>query len=674
MTTGWGNRFWVKLALAVIVLAVSYIAAPGPGPVEQSGLWENAGRWSSLSVILDQANRGNFFQCAPGISFRQVSGDLGLPYLAVMAIWLVRQVAGTGWKADYLIYYDIQFIVLLITALLFTARHVPSKIYYGVLVALAAGFATHTLFWHWSCYWAPPLAVLVTLAFLLTQGTPAARLHPGFAVACGGAAGLLGLLRQDAGLISRVAVLFFIGLVGLVWLWEIVRRIPAADREPRIRHLRMLAGSALFLAGTAIAPQAFQLHTTILQRLTGVDHTVGIGAHGIWGGPYASLGIYQNDNPYGIAWDDAATSWQVKRENPALHDANDLAFDYTQRALYFKVLLDDPIFAIPTQILNKFPHMISMDGRAAWWLVGLVLLFAIFHTGWRQCLRPYDAAAMVAVMIAASPVPMLILPHPRYSAALNFFVFAAPLMYMAASGPEVSRRLLSRAWGWGTLAPRRAAFGGLVVALASLAVTAALGLAGLWVASQLRHHDAFRKGTLAEFMGQWRQSPLIVGVSSLRDMSAATRHTVVEDYARTFGLFAGGAGRVMDRPPDAPFDIRDVTWIPGQIAIFGIARHSLAPADFWVHAVPEARSGTANQPALLSFHRRVPGIVAGQSYILMFDMSMDDGPYARFDFGVDQRTADSSQLSSHSLLSVTGIAPVALDKLVTTAPPGSQDH
>ena len=623
-----------RLLMGLVVLGLLYALFPHSPPMPGTG------RYESLSVILDQANQGRYFQAEPGVSMNIRWTDLGLPYLSVILLWFGRSFVRQDMVWGNEIFYLAQALVMAAAMAIQTSRLVSRPLFLGFLAATILAFVTGTLYWHWDCYWAPGFSALLSLTALLAFVRRTAVGQPlflGYALASGILAGVAGLLRQDAGLLARGAVVMFAAFV-LVYLFT-HRRLGLARQDATMRSgLRswaILLRCGIFLIGSFAAQWAYPAHMRLHQWVSGVDHQVGMQEHGIWHSFYIGLGLYEEENPYGIRWNDEVGFFHASLQDPDVHPAT-AAYLTTLRKAVGKVALDDPAF-----VLRQFQHKIYltgvMEGKPIWTVFGLILALAVWFSRWRDWPERLAAPAVMSCTAAALAVPVLIIPHPNYSTGINLLVWCAPLLLVLVLAPSAWRRLMPLLLG---LRVRRSSGYGVIVTLSVLlGMGAGLGgtaYGGLLGYSHWRNAHLFQDGSLTEFLDRWRDSPILLAARLGRDMSPEIEGKVVEAMGAKFGFVTG-------RPDLAPpaamplFTVRNVTRIQSQLVVLGEARMGMDKPQFQLaaYAVPGKQSQLSYFGAMRGWDGgevKLDHLAADRPMILVFPMNGLPPAYDRIRF------------------------------------------
>ncbi len=222
-------------------------------------------------------------------------------------------------------------------------------------------------------------------------------------VAFGAFVGLLGLVRQDAGLIAQASVATF---ALITWVFN---KLPGYSTKQGKRLIVMLC----FLAASFIPMVVFHAHIA----LSGVEVRGNL-EHGIWHNVYLGFGF--TPNPYGIRWDDTVGAAHA-RANGAEFGTPE--YQPMMRKLVFSILLKDPVFVLKS-VVRRFAGEVWLIGGLAyaqigWLAAGLALwpLVLLTRNGW---------VYGVVVAVALLP-PVLTWPSPQYSLGVAMGLLASGL-------------------------------------------------------------------------------------------------------------------------------------------------------------------------------------------------------------------------------------------------------
>ncbi len=419
------------LTLSLLGLTLAYNVLPRRGPDS------SASRWQTLSMDYLNASYED-----PGL------------------YWLI-DLTGASWA-------QVQFGLFAVALGLLSLRAIPLSVALGANLAFFVAFATGVLYWSWDVYWAPALSVLMTLAFLLNAGS--SKQVPTFcAIVFGAFVGLLGLVRQDAGLIAQASALVFLLWCGVDWTRRVrdareykpdnarhsiespwVKPSPQPESIPATTTLnkqfrystktgkRLIVLALCFLAATFIPKAVFRAHVA----LSGVEVRGNL-EHGPWHNLYLGMGFNANAhpetaNPYGIVWDDTVGAEHAARAGAVFGSPEYMP---TMRALFFRIVLHDPVFYLKS-VMSRLMYELYLIGGLAYsvvgWLAALLIVWpAVFFTKHRLL---YLIVCGVSIL-----PPVLTYPSPQYSLGVAMGLIACPLFALGSmyvDGIEDSRRYL----------------------------------------------------------------------------------------------------------------------------------------------------------------------------------------------------------------------------------------
>lgn len=455
------------LVAALLVLGARYACEPVPVAGDPTLI-------ADLGHLTRTAAAGHALQIQPGVSVNKAGYDLGMFFypsvaLSVFPRWLA---------ADLTIWPKLQLAAFAMACALMV--HIaPLRVGAagaGVL-ALGALFAgDHPVLgmfaFHYYGYWAPPLASLVSLVWMLALPRVTRRAT----VATALFVGALAVWRVDAGAIPGVAALLLALVAG-------VRHAAARLRAPHERSRRDLRTAAFCIAFVLIGrvpDLAVRAALTAHQASSGVNHfSAGRSmGHMRWHNLYLS---YSADelNPLGIEWDDLVGWLHAIEHEPrmaALPDCGSLSdlHDAALGDLYVRTALEDPALwwrAFTTRADGLFTEIgPAWIGLA---LAALALAWALAWAGesplaiplpWGRVALRFDGpsrvsgwghgpVAVLAMAAAAALPPLFYNASPWYVRAAKLVVRAGPLLLAAAlaarraSGPRTPEtdRLVLRA-------------------------------------------------------------------------------------------------------------------------------------------------------------------------------------------------------------------------------------
>ncbi len=243
-------------------------------------------------------------------------------------------------------------------------------------------------------------------------------MRPMHAILFGLFVGLLGLVRQDAGLLA-----FASGSVVLLFVH---------------RDRRQFILVACFLAATFVPKLVFRAHVA----LSGLEVRGNL-EHGIWHNLYLGMGFNANAhpetaNPYGIVWDDTVGAEHAARAGAVFGSPEYMP---AMRALFFRIVLHDPVFYLKS-VMSRLMYELYLIGGLAYsvvgWLAALLIVWpAVFFTKHRLL---YLIVCGVSIL-----PPVLTYPSPQYSLGVAMGLIACPLFALGSmyvDGIEDSRRYL----------------------------------------------------------------------------------------------------------------------------------------------------------------------------------------------------------------------------------------
>lgn len=548
------ERYHVELALVGLgILSLIYTVFPH----EVAG-GRTHPRYCFLLPILEQLNQGNYLQSAPGESLMTRWVDIGYSYLVTLLAWLGNEVFSLGLVMDHESYAMVQFLVLAFGALVFSSRVVPIGIWLVFMGGLVLGFMDRLIDWHWDGFWAPAVAMLVTGGWLFTlargQNQPMTW-GSAFTLGVGFLVSWLGMIRHDARLISLMAVALFLFLVLLRHMVERSRTMAGATELGAGR--RVAWHVVLFFLATQSMNWLFWGHLQLHQTITGINHQVGVGEHGSWHNLYIGLGYRDENNPYGIQWNDRIGSNHANREL-ALPSFNSLDYLHSLRTQFFQVIRDDPL-SFMENIREKFLLLLAVRhefGKISWKIsfssyVPLACYLLALGYAFRRMTRygeHHPWMVLVALLLPTLAVPLLVMPFHQYSRAALLAMLTAPLwlageavVRLVGSGAAAAPRGMGEPGHWPTVAWFAGGGIGLV----------ALALLGLIIDSALMHRAVFAEGTLGEFFHRWEESRVTLRSRITRDLPPPLREGLVREMKQRFPLFvanAEGMGEEMTAP------------------------------------------------------------------------------------------------------------------------------
>ncbi|WP_027192315.1 hypothetical protein [Fundidesulfovibrio putealis] len=378
-------------------------------------------RFNHMYRLIDMMNAGHFMQVREGTSINaDLYDDPGLGALAVMYIWIVKTFFDPSYVADWHIVYYIQFALYALVLAACCAASDSIVLVALTLISICTSFTLGPVLWqnlygYWSylCYWVPALAVIITyisVASLWFEDKLRKRSLPLLTVFLGLMTGTLGLLRQDAALVAQGAIALIILFEGFRILHFYINKTPNNATSPVKPSFRMLVFSLIFFSATTIPSFTFREILRLHQVVTGTNHAIAQGVHGMWHSLYIGLGHYPNK--YGIKYDDSVGAEHALQEDPQATFASE-KYMPTIRILYLRILTNDPAFFFKTTFRKHVEAIETMGGvKLVVFFLALSLTHFYFSRGkYYSFLKSFFPIWM---LIIASIPPTLTIPHPNY--------------------------------------------------------------------------------------------------------------------------------------------------------------------------------------------------------------------------------------------------------------------
>lgn len=559
------------IALAAILLR--FVAVPAPESTGDPTLIPE------LTSLVKTAAAGHPLQIEPGVSVNKAGYDPGMFFYPSVALTLLKGRI----PADLSVWLWLQLGFLVCGCALLLMPGVPLEIGAGAVAALAGAVVVgdnplpDMFSFHYYGYWAPPLAALVTLVWLLALPDAPRRVT----VAVGLFVGALSEWRVDAGAVPCVAALGLAGVLG-------ARRLAAgAQVEQARRGVAVLLACLAFVALTRVPDLAVRATLGVHQAVSGVRHFAGEHkkGHMLWHNLYLSYGSDELNSRH-IEWDDAIGWLHAAEYDPGMaglpgDGALSAAHDAALRGLYLRTAFDDPALWLRA----AGSRAAQLADRIGWPWIGLALCALVLGWGlawsgqplalalpWGRVRLVFEGTQAVtgwghgplvcALVIGAAALPPLLYNAlPWYTRAAQMAVRVTPLLLAlgiaaraAAARAEVTAtpvidRLVLRAAG--RLACAGA--GALVIFLAA---------GQLHRACAVRHDVA----DLDALIRQWDADPRSLRVR-LAETSPDVASRIVEQILRRHGPVKGG-GQVLQFPDEARAgQVRVAAWVRGHLLI-----------------------------------------------------------------------------------------------------------
>lgn len=575
---------------AWVILGLSLASRPTPDPEA------DATHIPQLERVLE----GRLFQAAPGRTLLLPAYDPGMFAIPSVVLATARATIAPAWQPGLELWTWLQYALYALAVWILCLPAVPLRLSIGAVVFLVGHVACAGsdplggLFApHYYGYWAPPLACLVTLVWLLSLASGPRPGASGLVVAAGSFVGVLGTWRVDAALIPALAAIAFAG-------WALATRAGRGVVLACALFVVLTRGPDLALRGALFAHQA----------ATGVEHfqaSGGVRGHMVWHNLYLSYASVPLAGPR-AEWDDEIGWLHACEYRPRLTcagSAGKLSSEHDQALfwLYVTTALERPLMwleALGTRAVEV--------ANLCW--PSLVLGFLWGPLRLRRARHPALWAAAVALLAASALPPLLYSALPWYARAVQTTARALPWLAALAAVDAVPA-------GTAPLAPEFA-----VARRAGVYVAAALAIvAGLGQACTLAYERGLAHLDLAGWTRRFAEDPRHLR-SALAAIPAATRAALADQTRRAHGVVQGG-GQLDHRGADAParlvslarVGLHLVLWLEGTAPWPGRG----APRDLggWV----EVELGDAR------YRMRVPRFERGESIPVMIPVApADDAP------------------------------------------------
>jgi len=611
------DHTWTKvrlplLSLGIIGLILAYIHFPHQGPDLA------ASRYETLMLAVQSTNTATTaLKAFTNLQYLNTSyEDPGIHWLTGLSIAGIK-LFKPGFKASERLVYPIQFGIFIVALVLLSLRAIPLGISLGGIAALFAALQCRILYWSWDVYWAPALAVLATMAFFLSvTGWPRSSWWSWIAAALFGAfAGMMGLIRQDAGLIVQAAAFAFIFIL-------LFYSLPRKRTNPAVRlHLPPAALVLCFIMAMFLPRLILSAQIHLVNRIAPASPVVGALEHGKWHALYLGLGFNEPpyappSNPYGIAWDDSVGGLHAVEQDPAAH-FDTPSYMPTLRTLFMKVVADDPMFYLKTLISRTYYDLslladlaILRAGGPAYLMVlwPLLLLTPFFRSGERAG----DGLIFGILAFAALIPPVLTFPLPVYSLGLGMAVMASPIFFLGGLFPSVPNRAF-----FPKFQTRRLI---LLLTLFILLGTSALACAA--IVTQMSN-DRFSWNLMTDsrtLLASVESDPWRTDRHFNHSLSAAQRRIAAAKVRAVAERFRRVPLASVQLSSDAYLRVLNVTRLTRQIVLFVESRRELDYGVFLLQ--PEGRNQV--------FCRKVLGWSPSQTYMLIFNTGPTDSQFKSF--------------------------------------------
>jgi hypothetical protein len=433
---GWdGSWFRVRFPLLVLSLVgLFYMYQHLP----HRGAEPLASRYQTLTVTVQTVGKSRTaYDAFKNLQYLNVNYEDPGIYWLVHHIIALGKAFNPGWSPSETLVYPLQFCVLAMVLLMLSWRIIPINLFICGTAVFFLAFNYTIFYWSWDVYWAPAVAVLLTMTFLLSvTAWPEGGMLPWIAaMAYGLSVGLLGLIRQDSGFICQAAAFAFASCLLFYWLAmrgkDLIRRV----------HARSAILVLCFIAATTAPRLAFSAEVGLIQ-LIAPPHPALAGnmEHGKWHNVYLGIGFNvppygRLSNPYGIAWDDNIGALHAVEEDPMAKFGTPRYMPIL-RSLLTKVIYDDPAFFISTICARAYTELslISSALPKAARVTNVLYLWPILfstlllHSG----RRAIDGMIYLITAVTALIPPILTFPYPSYSTAIGMVLVASPLFFVGS--------------------------------------------------------------------------------------------------------------------------------------------------------------------------------------------------------------------------------------------------
>ena len=426
------DRAWFRLRLPLLVfsflaLYLAYRVLP------HRGSDPTASRYQTLTITIQSAGKAaGAYSAFTNLQYLNVSYEDPGIYWLINHIIAIGKIFNPSWRPSEEIIYPTQFCIFALALLLLSWKTIPLNVFVSAVVIFFLGFRYSLFYWSWDVYWAPGLAVLVCLAFLLSvtewQERPLRTMTVG--IMLGLFVGLLGLIRQDSGLIAQASA--GAALLCLLFYWFVPR-----SHNNKL-HARVVLCIACFTIAASLPRIVFTYEVKLIEWITPA-RVVGNLQHGLWHNLYLGIGFNvppygAASNIYGIKWDDSIGALHAVEQNPNGRFGTP-QYMATLRTLIWKVFRDDTVFYTETVFARTYDEL-SLIAAAArnsvfwpalylWPLLSLMLFV-------RSDRRAFDGVIYPIAALTALVPPVLTFPSPAYSTALGIVVLGCPIFCLGS--------------------------------------------------------------------------------------------------------------------------------------------------------------------------------------------------------------------------------------------------
>ena len=621
------DRSWIRVRLPLLIIgllgllhAYTYLPHRGPEPASS--------RYQTLTVTVESVGRtATAWEALSNMRYLNASyEDPGIYWLTSFAIAGMKAFNPDYQPVESLI-YPVQFFIFALALVLLSCRVIPLSVAIPATAAFLLAFQCNVLYWSWDVYWAPALSVFATMVFLLSATTFPERGPWRWIVAAGMGAfvGLMGLIRQDSGLVAQASALGFAAILLFYGLPTLIK-----DRIKPV-HVKATILVICFLAATFIPRLAFRSHVTLAQWVNQEGPPVrGNLEHGKWHNVYLGIGFNiqpfaSPTNPYGIAWDDTVGAFHAAEHNPAGVFGQP---DYmpTLRKLLTKIIVDDPVFyakTVAARFLYELILIYSFAVAGAGWLAytlvfwPLLLLTPVFISGRRAA----DSFVYLIVVAAAFAPPVLTFPAPPYSMGIAMGILASPLFFFGSLLEAPKGRAL-----FPLLQTKR-----LVFVLAGFLAIGSVVFGAFAVGAHI-YRNAFLSrllGEPADLAAAVQSDPWRVDRHFNHSLSSAHRKAAAERVHENWGQVTGDAAASVEHSPDARLRIINVTQLPEQIFFLVESRREL---DYGIFLLKAKGAGPF-------YYRKALNWRPQETYLLIFNTGKRDAASEGYTLSFKEDTA-----------------------------------
>lgn len=473
---------WFKLRLPLIILAWVALAVYFGERVGEGRPSEMGGVEVLYEKSIEQANNGDYFQIAPGMSFTSIPCPYPAGFYLSSVGTQVLRVFRPGFRADITVLKWMEYLYFAGAIFVFGLPAVRLPLFLGALCALGHGFEHEFLYVDTYARWGPSLAVVVLLVFLFSAFLPRPNrwgYHIPLALASGWLVGWLKLWRHDSGSIAILVVAAVGAMLALdlliTWLsgrgsrpapqpaeHEPVEALVAevcakSDRQGRLRpdpvryKLETLALLFVFLVGMSLPFWVVQAHLALHESVSGVAHSIDGGTNNFafYHSLYAGLGSVPNR--FDIVWNDEVAALHANQERAGLVYCSP---EYMQvlKFLTIETLREEPALLLRNLRFKAqaFVGVIEHPVFAFASLASLVI-FLLFYSSWRRVSgMSWAPIVLVLCLVASSASFMAVVPARAYGLAFLLTLALGPLLLFHCAG-EIWTRLRSL---WRTLRTR----------------------------------------------------------------------------------------------------------------------------------------------------------------------------------------------------------------------------